>query len=136
MVEVRFLRQVLGEEKNRNVVTFRWVQNRRSSDMEENLSFQNQLKEAMITIDSLKDKVKDYSDEILRLEARMTLAEAHMGLVETRFHYTKSRSYETNFKDYKILATQILPEVGAYLLQILIMAQAIRSLQASQANWE
>lgn len=61
MAEVWLPRQELEEEKDKNAITFQWVQNRRTIDMEENLPLQSQLKIARITIDGLKDIVADYA---------------------------------------------------------------------------
>lgn len=67
MTEVQLLRQELEKEKNMNVIAFQWIQNRRTMDMEENLSLQYQLKMTKITIDGLRDRVANYGNEILRL---------------------------------------------------------------------
>lgn len=70
--------------------------------MEKNLSLQNQLKATRIIIDSLKDKINDYDDEILRLNGR-TLTKACMGAAETRL-YAESR-YEIGFEDCRLPVT-------------------------------
>lgn len=105
-------------------------------DMEENLSLQNQLKATWITINSLKDKVNNYGNEIIRLHGRTTLAEACMGAMETHHCHAESKGYKAGFEDCKLLVVQILSKDGAHLLQVPIMTQAIRSLHVSQVNQE
>lgn len=65
-----------------NAITFQWIQNHRSANIEENLPLQIQLKVAKVTIDGLRDRVANYDNGILRLEAKVTLVEACIGVAE------------------------------------------------------
>lgn len=98
MVEVWLLQQELEEEKNRNVVSFWWIQ---TVDMKENLSLWNQM--ARITIDSLKKKINNFGDEIMSLHS---------------FYDAESKVYDVGFEDFKLLATQILSEAWAHLIWV------------------
>lgn len=86
--------------------------------MEENISLCTQLEASKITIDGLKRSNDSYSNKILRLQSKASLAEALVGVIETQLRHAKSKTYGTRFEDYRFLVVQILSEVGARLLQV------------------
>lgn len=103
-------------------------------DLEENLSLQNQLMVARITIDGLKKNINDYVEEVMRLQSKLSLVKTHVGAIDTQLRHAERKAYEAGFEDCKLLVAQTLMDASVRLLRVVVIAQAIASLQASRMS--
>lgn len=87
-----------------------------------------------IIIKELNKSRDDYGDEIMRLQNKLSLAEAYVGAIDTRLRHAEKKAYEDGFNDYITLVVKILPEIKAQLLQIPFIDCALASLHVSQAS--
>lgn len=71
---------------------FQWIQKHYAIDIEENLSLQHQLKAAKITIEGLEKTKNDYSNEILRLQSKLSLAKSCMGQTDTWLRHAECKA--------------------------------------------